>query len=246
MGAEYDLATSVGRIAYLASRNGAENYLEIGVQNGNTFFDVQFPRKVAVDPRFGFDSAGRAGPGTFFCPMTSDAFFDSLRAGTQFCDGAGVPLPAPPVFDIIFIDGLHTFEQSFRDFENSLPFSHEKTFWLIDDTFPCDPFSALPDLRLAFQMRRFLGLPGGPWHGDVYKTILAIHDMYPEFCYCTLTDGNAQTLVWRTDTRREARHFYSLKAINSVTYFDLLELMALMVPIPEEYLSEFLDKNFSG
>ncbi|MCC9620843.1 class I SAM-dependent methyltransferase [Thalassospira sp. MA62] len=71
------------------------SYLEIGCF-GNALFDSVFAsKKTGVDPASG---------GTH--PMTSDAFF------AQNTD----------MFDVVFIDGLHEYEQVRRDAENALKF----------------------------------------------------------------------------------------------------------------------------
>jgi hypothetical protein len=51
------------RINRLAKLIDAQSYLEIGVASGETFFRVDCPRKVAVDPRFQFDVHLRANAG---------------------------------------------------------------------------------------------------------------------------------------------------------------------------------------
>ena len=230
-------ATSA-RINTLAEAYKAENYLEIGVKGGGTFFNVSMPHKVAVDPRFSFDPKDYEGPGNHFFPVTSDDFFATLAART----GDEPPLTSAdsdgkPAFDIIFIDGLHTFEQSFRDFENSLVYSHENTIWLLDDTVPCDPYSAIPDMKISQARRKQAGLHGTPWHGDVFKTILAIHDLHPEFSYCTVMDkGNPQTVLWRAAHENRKAFFSSLEDIRDFSYFDLLDHAALLLPVNEDML----------
>jgi hypothetical protein len=86
-----------------------------------------------------------------------------------------------PRFDAIFIDGLHTFEQSYRDFIHSLRYAHDKIVWIIDDTVPNDPYSALPDFTQCAEYRILAGIFSGSWHGDVYKTAVAIHDRHEDF-----------------------------------------------------------------
>lgn len=69
-------------------------YLEIGCAGNDLFDAVMAPRKVGVDPARG---------GTH--RMTSDTFFASYR---------GEP------FDVVFIDGLHTYDQVRRDLAGAL------------------------------------------------------------------------------------------------------------------------------
>ena len=148
-------------------------------------------------------------------------------------------------FDVIFIDGLHTFEQSLRDFENSLEYAHDHTFWLMDDTVPCDAYSALPDMDMASFKRKRAGLKVGPWHGDVYKTIFAIHDKHPEISYCTLVSGNPQTILWRSKGNRRQPIFGSMGEIDKIDYFGMLQHGKLLMPVEDGQLADLIGKAVS-
>lgn len=176
--------TSAQRINRLAALRGARRYLEIGVADGGTFLDVQIPFKHAVDPRFRFPTAEHETETVRFFEMTSDAYFTRSA-------------PAGVKFDIIFIDGLHTFEQAFRDFCATQRLAHDGTIWLIDDVYPSDVFSALPSQRDAVRFRKRHGAESGAWHGDVYKCVFAIRDFFPNFDLRTFAkgEGNPQTVV---------------------------------------------------
>jgi hypothetical protein len=117
--------------------------------------------------------------------VTSDRFFEELDEGAQF--------------DVIFIDGLHTFEQTYRDLVNALTHMHDGAI-LIDDTVPCDEVSAIPDQAASLARRRALGLEERPWHGDVWKLVacLARHPRGLDF-RTIVGSGNPQTLIWRTE-----------------------------------------------
>ena len=115
-----------GRINVLSKINQSKSYLEIGVNKGVTFNQIMIEKKVAVDPKFKFNYVAQQSESTKFYEITSDEFF---RAGTA------------EVFDFIYLDGLHIFEQTFRDFCATLGMAHEKTIWLIDDTVPSDIFA---------------------------------------------------------------------------------------------------------
>lgn len=178
------------RIKRLAAMNNARNYLEIGVFTGTTFVAVELPYKVGVDPCFKFDTKQYEAVGTTFCPVTSDEFFAQLAAPGKLSGITSANPGEAVTFDIIFIDGLHTFEQSYKDFENSLAYAHDKTIWIIDDTVPSDPYSALPDQARCNAYREQAGVNSRAWHGDVFKTVFAIHDRHPEMAYCTPMGGN--------------------------------------------------------
>ncbi len=198
---------SIRRLSRVQEVTGAQRYLEVGVYHASTFHAVPFPEKDAVDVYFPFDTQAYASAEVRFHQMTSDAFFVSGQAREPY--------------DVIYLDGLHTFEQTFRDFVATLSLAHADTVWLIDDTMPSDVYSAIADPELSIAERHRAGLPGDLWHGDVYKVVLAIHDFCPNVNFATIVDnGNPQTLVWREPRADFRPAFSGLEAISRVSYFD--------------------------
>ncbi len=198
---------SARRINAAAAINRARRYLEIGVRAGETFRDVEIECKDGVDPDFAFDPKLCSSDRVRLFSQPSDEFWGSGH---------------PTTYDLIFIDGLHTFEQTVRDLISSLRFSHPRTIWLIDDTLPCDVISAIPDQERSFHERKRLGLPGQPWHGDVFKVVPAIHDFLPVLRYATIVgSGNAQTLAWYAPRPNFKPHLNDWEAISRLTYFDI-------------------------
>lgn len=206
-------SASVRRINSLAKRLESASYLEIGVRRGNTILNVNISHRVGVDPVFLFDFKATARAGLEFHQLKSDDYFAQLTKTT--------------VFDIFFLDGLHTFEQTARDFLNSLKHSHPRSVWLIDDTRPRDVYSALPDMQRAIKYRELEAKSTNrSWHGDVFKTVFLIHDFMQGLNYRTIVDaGNPQTLVWQSDDadRQRVPRFNSFEAISRLDYFDLLD-----------------------
>lgn len=201
-------AHSSRRINRLAAALNAERYLEIGVGRGRTFFGVEVGRKVGVDPAFRFDIDGHQSASVSLFAVGSDTYFLEHAANERF--------------DIIFLDGMHTAEQTLRDFCNSLHHAHDRTVWIIDDTVPSDEHSAMRDQAAAVESRRKAGGDGNAWHGDVFKMVFILHDVFPTLDYCTLlTGGNPQTLVWRWPRRGFRPLFDDLSAISRLTYADL-------------------------
>jgi hypothetical protein len=199
---------SARRLNALIRRCGQRRYLEIGVKAGRTFFAVEIDDKVAVDPRFRFAPADHARPGVAFLAMTSDEYFAALDPSARF--------------DVVFLDGLHVFEQTYRDFRSSLLHAHGTTVWLVDDTIPCDPYSAIPDRARALEARGRTGDPSRAWHGDVYKMIFALHDVHPELRYRTIVGGgNPQTVVWPEPRDPGPPRIGSLEAISRLDFSDL-------------------------
>jgi hypothetical protein len=170
------------RVNALISELHLRSYLEIGVFEAETFVNVIARRRYGVDPVPLFDPV-LLPRGAKFAVMTSDDFFTMIRPSKKF--------------DVAFIDGLHTFEQTYRDLINT--FTHlRRGVVLIDDTVPSDEFSAIPDQDESFRAREAAGREGRPWHGDVWRVVMVLDRHHPELQWRTIVDnGNPQTLVWR-------------------------------------------------
>jgi len=196
-----------------------ENYLEVGVATGKTFCNLKFKNKVAVDPLFRFNAFSYADTKTRFFEMQSDLFFCNYRNALQEF------LP----FHLIFLDGLHTAEQTFRDFCNSLDFADDDTVWIIDDTFPSDVYSLLGNQKDAESMRRKIGNSTAPkrsWQGDVFKVPLMIHDFFPLFDYATtFASGKGQTVVWRSERRDFSSRFTKIEEISRLGYLEFIDCL---------------------
>lgn len=232
----------VERIKSIANINNTKKYLEIGVETGKTFFPLQFDLKVAVDPDFKFSVEENKKENESYFEITSDNFFKALSENDPIIKYENIDNSIK--FDLIFIDGLHTFEQSFRDFKNSLAFSHENTIWIIDDTGPHDPYSALPDQKKSDYYKSLAGILDEAWQGDVYKTIFAIHDYYPDFSYCTIQDKNLQTILWRKPGGNRKPFFSSMEEIDYQSFFDLLDKIDLLHLVSFEQAMTAIGKEF--
>ena len=143
-------------IQSLIDKHGYKSYLEIGVQNGVNWGNITCEKKVGVDPNANV-------PVDF--KMTSDVFFAHNKE----------------TFDIIFIDGLHTFEQSIVDFYNAWDVLNEGGCVVFHDTNPDNKTYAK-----SFK-------DGGQWCGDVYRTIIRLYSL--GFEYHTYPDDHGVTVV---------------------------------------------------
>ena len=222
------LATSPRRLNRLAEALGCRTYLEIGVSKGVTFQAVNVETKTGVDPDFQFDwQADHDGAGTRLLPVTSDAFFAQEPIGSQF--------------DLIFLDGLHTYDQTYRDLQNALLHCHPGTVILIDDTIPFDAYSCCRDQDEAIQLRgQSTGVADAHWNGDTYKIMPLIHLFHTAYQYCTIVDqGNPQTLLWRSSQTREVdalasmSTLWSLENLAACDYLWMRRNQALYNPIDE-------------
>jgi hypothetical protein len=151
-----------------------------------------------VEPRPKFD-ATRVPRGVAIHVCTSDDFFSTLEVGIQF--------------DVVFLDGLHTFKQTYRDLINALRVC-PSGFLLIDDVVPSDSASADPDRESAIRELKRAGKPNS-WHGDVFKVVVAMSAYHSsELKFCTIFDkGNPQTVVWRTSSVEDVRPIDSQRLV---------------------------------
>lgn len=223
---------SARRINYLGQHLGHRTYLELGVNHGLTFKDVKLRHRVAVDPVFNFNVTEIENENTSFHQVSSDEYFSVTAIDINF--------------DVIFVDGLHKFEQVIRDLSNAIIHSHGKSVILLDDTKPDDIFSSLRDPSKTMQLRRSQGLVGQSWHGDVFKSVFYIHDFWPALNYRTIVgSGNPQTLVWREAGYRKPR-FNSLEAISRLTYPELLDNLDMLREADEETALKLCVSEISG
>jgi hypothetical protein len=136
----------------LIKKYNFKTYLEIGVntqsQPGYNWVGVDIPVKHGVDPNV--DTTYR---------MTSDEFFDNYISQK---------------YDIIFIDGLHLFEQVYRDIINSLNHLVDGGIIVVHD---CNPITEITQRRERVS---------DSWHGDVWKSIVKLRIEDPNIDICTV------------------------------------------------------------
>ncbi len=145
----------------------AQSYLEIGINDRTKNFDLINCRfKIGVDPN-------PAAVANF--TGTSDEFFEAL-----FLFEREIPSIS---FDVVFLDGLHHYEQLKKDFENALACLKENGLIIIHDTNPAEErFTHVPrDIR-------------GRWNGDCWKLISEIYQYPVEWVTCDW-EANGVTVV---------------------------------------------------
>lgn len=217
------------RLNSLATALGCRSYLEIGVETGQTLLEVSVAQRTGVDPQFQFDWQKLHGhDGIELHPCTSDSFFADLDAEVRY--------------DLIFIDGLHTFEQTYRDILHALRHSHPRTVILIDDTVPSDTFSCCRDYDQCRDLRSQFGNPNdNSWHGDTYKVVPLLSVFNCDLQLLTLASGgNPQTLLWRPsqpleeDPLRTMQAMWAVQNLAAADYLWFLQNTSLYNPAPEE------------
>ena len=134
-------------INLLIKNINAKTYLEIGTYDGKNMNNIQCEYKVGVDPELN-------SPATYH--LTSDAYFELNRHTTK------------KTFDIIFIDGLHTEEQVFKDIINSLEILNEGGYIICHDMNPTS------------EEMQVVPYAGGCWTGDVWKSFVKLKGCRPD------------------------------------------------------------------
>jgi hypothetical protein len=127
----------------LIKKHGYTSYLEIGAGDNDTFNRVQIESKTGVDPN---------GISNEIIKKTSDEFF----------------LNNSQNYDIIFIDGLHVYEQVKKDLLNSLNALNDNGTIVMHD---CNP--------TTYEMQRTDTTISGEWTGDVWRVIVEMKRTKP-------------------------------------------------------------------
>ena len=138
-------------IDYLIKRNKFENYLEIGCDDDQLFSKVNIRNKIGVDPVSGGNIRKK-----------SDDFFSTNK----------------DKFDLVFIDGLHIYEQVKKDILNSLKCLKKNGIILVHD---CMPDSLSKQAVPRYKMK---------WNGDVWKAIVDLRQREDlEIYTCEIDEG---------------------------------------------------------
>ena len=193
----------------------APRYLEIGVDAGETFRNLQAAAKVAVDPAFKFSVPTNVpGSGVAYHQVTSDEFFAASHIRSKF--------------DVVYIDGLHTFEQVLRDMLNAIEFLSPLGVVIIDDITPNSYHAALPSLTEAFQVRDYVRawhpelLDDATWMGDVYKVAFFVKTFMQQFDFATVVENHGQLLMWRRPREPEELGRSTVRDLAAVEFKDIV------------------------
>ncbi|HHO76806.1 MAG TPA: class I SAM-dependent methyltransferase [Deltaproteobacteria bacterium] len=135
-----------------------KSYVEIGIGVGNSLTLVNPETKaVAIDPSPNILNPIRARAKIY--PVTSDDFFKRYNLFQELGTDS---------IDLVFIDGLHIYEQIFKDFINIEKYSDKKTVVLIHDCLPVNRSVAARSSTSRF------------WCGDVWKIIPCLSKYRPD------------------------------------------------------------------
>ena len=199
----YDWKLYPSRIEIIQSiinKNKYQNYLEIGCDKNENFSKIKIKNKIGVDPLQG---------GTL--RMTSDEYFKKSK----------------DKFDLIFLDGLHTYEQTIKDINNSLNFINDNGLIIIHDCLPRKIWNQIVPRMY------------GHWNGDVWKAIVESRTNESIDTYTCIADHGLGIIL-----KRKNRNILTLDKVNfkqlkfSDYYYNHENFMN---PISFENLNKILD-----
>ena len=187
LGHSTELTVAASRINRLIEARGLASvrYLEIGIENGNTFRNVEAFTKTGVDP-FPLISLPYQLQNLQILPKKSDAFFRDNAL----------------MFDFVYLDGLHHYQQTYKDLINSFNRLSQNGLVLVDDIVPIDYPASLRSQIKCQEMKHREAIQNNYWMGDVYKIVYLLTKFHPEIHFMTIMerDQNPQLICWRSDS----------------------------------------------
>ncbi|MEG5067188.1 tetratricopeptide repeat protein [Microcoleus sp. B3-A4] len=190
-----------------------KNYVEIGVDRGKSFKLASLSTvSIGIDPQPKLQC--KIAPSAKIFQMTSDDFFQNHNLLKEL-QGQRV--------DFAFIDGLHLFEQTLKDFINIEKYSHSNTVICFHDTFPLDEITARRDRATGF------------WSGDVWKVALILRKYRPDLKISTVaTQPTGLTIVTNLDSSSKilSKHYDDIvQEYMNEDWVDSLELRSAMFAV---------------
>jgi hypothetical protein len=176
-----------------------KKYLEIGTFKDELFNYVNCEKKIGVDPVSGGNIR-----------KTSDKFF----------------LENKEKFDLIFIDGLHKYNQAKKDINNSLKILNDNGMILVHDCFPRNYYyQAVPRCQVN-------------WNGDTWKALVEMRTNENLDTYCLNADEGIGLILKRKNKNlltlnlkdfsnlRYKDYFKNYKTyLNLIEYDDFLKII---------------------
>jgi hypothetical protein len=162
------------------NRKNYKSYLEIGCDKDELFSKIKIDKKIGVDPVSG---------GTI--RDTSDNFFKKNNEK----------------FDIIFIDGLHEYDQVKKDIDNSLLFLNNNGVIFLHDCMPMRFIDqAVPRAKNC-------------WYGDVWKNIVELRTKSKIDTYVVHADCGVGVILKRPNKKILNLNINNFKRLKFKNYF---------------------------
>lgn len=243
----------------------AKTYLEIGVDSGESFVNISAERKYGVDPvptifliekllkecginffKFTSDGSNNGMAITlkatnklpFKMPYNHKSEFYYETSDHFFANHAPILFNETPI-DVAFLDGLHTYHQTYLDVVNTLDFISSGGIILMHDCNPPTEAAAFPAPSLEEAAK--LNLPGwiNQWCGDVWKSIVRLRSTRDDLRVFVLDCDFGIGVIYLGKPPEKLD--ISIPEIENMTYKDLQKNRKQLLNLkPQNYLYEFL------
>ena len=213
-------------------RLNARRYLEIGVDDGSLFRAIDVHERIGVDPIPAAENVVSAcrKRGTAYFELPSDEFF-AKEAPRTLANGV----------DVVFVDGLHTFDQAYRDCIHALEYLSAGGLLLVHDCLPTSEAEAVAADNYAAASA--LNVPGwsGDWTGDVWKTIVRLRAEHHDLETVVFDCEHGMAAVRRAPNTSGLT--LSNQAVRALTYADLCASPQSLLGLrPAGELLELIDR----
>ena len=185
-------------IDYLIKKNNYKKYLEIGCDQNQLFSKINIQTKIGVDPISGGNVRD-----------TSDIFFKKNKEK----------------FDIIFIDGLHIYDQVKKDILNSIKCLNDGGIVLVHDCLP-DAMSKQAVPRYELQ-----------WNGDVWKAIVDLRQN-PNFEIYTCEIDQGIGIIKKNKNTSVLKINKSIKKLKFKDFYENYKNFMRIISL-EEFMKKF-------
>ena len=175
------------------------SYLEIGCDLDENFSKINLKDKIGVDPKSG---------GTH--RMTSDQFFSLNKKK----------------FDLIYIDGLHTYEQAINDIKNSTKVLNYNGMIVLHDCLPKKIWNQLVPRMY------------GHWNGDVWKAIVEARTWKDFETFTLIADHGLAIIQNKSNSNILSNEIKKFKELTFKQYFN--NHQNFMRPIEYKNLKKFI------
>lgn len=177
-----------------------KNYLEIGINTGKTFSQINALFKVGVDPIPASKLVkSLLNDNTLYFSKTSDLFF--MKDAPILYNNK--------ILNVVLIDGLHEWKQVIKDVDNTLKYTNTDSYIILHD---CNPSS---------EERQLVPRQSKGWNGDVWKAIVHLRTRL-DIDVCVLNaDQGLGIIKKRQYNNTSPELIFSDNEFENLTYKDL-------------------------
>ncbi len=219
-------------------------YLEIGCEQGVSFFPIRAKQKIAVDPCFQISTKQKV-RWIIRVPQNLNNKYFEEESDVFFLKRKGY-LQNTGHLDVVLVDGLHTFRASLNDVFNSLRYLNKDGIIIMHDCYPSNKPASMPIETNLEDLKKLEGWTG-EWCGDVWKTIVYLRKTFSDFLDVCVLDADfglgiirPKTAINKKDLLIDQKAFLE---IDKLTYEDLAQDVESILNLKEtEYGFTIIDE----